>query len=392
MSKDWIVDLKNLLQGRLRSNNDNVEFRVESITSDSHGNLYACGNIKSRSNIMPGIFTNKGTFITKLDGNGNLIWSNVTEDSWYVAAGDYEDPIGASANGFVAWVSNNSLSKEYNIDVLNINGTKRYSYTGSGIAKGLVGGTWEQEATHAEVLDDGSAYLIIGGSGNTASDQLIKLDTQGILKWKVELGSGGFIGREATKTPEGGLAIAGHYTHSDTGGIKIFDPNGQLTKEIRTAGGFLSISYTTDGSYIVGGGKAPGYKQIIHKYSPQGVLDWSTELNAETSGRGTDFNITSIRATSDNQIYVLTNYGRSKLLDSSGALMWRSEDIWQLDNEPEKAVIGGALTTNNGGLYFVRNSNQIGFVSSPKNAYIEFTPLTPTEVDWFFWTGPIVNL
>jgi len=379
MSKDWIVDLKNLLQGRLRSNNDNVEFRVESITSDSHGNLYACGNIKSRSNIMPGIFTNKGTFITKLDGNGNLIWSNVTEDSWYVAAGDYEDPIGASANGFVAWVSNNSLSKEYNIDVLNINGTKRYSYTGSGIAKGLVGGTWEQEATHAEVLDDGSAYLIIGGSGNTASDQLIKLDTQGILKWKVELGSGGFIGREATKTPEGGLAIAGHYTHSDTGGIKIFDPNGQLTKEIRTAGGFLSISYTTDGSYIVGGGKAPGYKQIIHKYSPQGVLDWSTELNAETSGRGTDFNITSIRATSDNQIYVLTNYGRSKLLDSSGALMWRSEDIWQLDNEPEKAVIGGALTTNNGGLYFVRNSNQIGFVSSPKNAYIEFTPLTPTH-------------
>jgi len=239
-------------------------------------------------------------FLIKTDANGNIQWAKTyggtdedrahsvqqTSDGGHIVAGvtfsfgtGYSDAflVKTDANGNIVW------AKTY-------------------------GGTYSDYAYSVQQTSDGG-YIVAGhtnsfGAGYDAF--LVKTDANGNIVWaKIYGGTDDDIAYSVQQTSDSGYIVAGVTLSFGTGGPDIFliktDANGNIvwTKTYRGTGWneAYSVQQTSDGGYIVAGGKwsfGAGYDALLVKTDANGNIQW-----AKTYG-GTDYDIAfSVQQTSD---------------------------------------------------------------------------------------------
>jgi uncharacterized delta-60 repeat protein/prepilin-type N-terminal cleavage/methylation domain-containing protein len=251
-------------------------------------------------------------FIVKLDSSGNLSWAKTiggngydeadsiqqTSDGGYIMAG-YTDSFGA-VNGDVFIVK------------LDSSGNLSWAKT--------IGGNGTDYAYSIQQTSDGG-YIIAGSTNSFGAGGydffIVKLDSSGNLSWAKTIGgNGNDYADSIQQTSDGGYIIAGETYSFGTGSSDVFivklDSSGNLSWA-KTIGGAdyhfaYSIQQTSDGGYIMAGGKwsfGAGGDFFIVKLDSSGNLSWAKTIG----GNGTDYAL-SIQQTSDGG-YIMAGYTNS---------------------------------------------------------------------------------
>lgn len=196
-------------------------------------------------------------YVLKTDEHGNIQWiTTCGRDYTDVARSVVESDDG----GFVlAGYSESSMFGDEDIYLVKLDAG------GKVVWQRTYGGEYDDWANEIQPTVDGD-YVVVGTTtryGLTWEDMcLIKIDRQGILRWKRTYGGPGTEkGFSVKETPGGGFILAGFTTSSGEGEKDVYivktDGDGHTTWT-RTMGGYaadvgFSIQQTMDGGYVVGG-------------------------------------------------------------------------------------------------------------------------------------------
>jgi len=185
------------------------------------------------------------------------------------------------------------------------------------------GGTGDDFATTVQQTSDGG-YIIAGakslksdGNDVTTEAWLVKTDSKGNKQWDKTFGctDGVDIALSVQQTLDGGYIFAG-LTPSNEGWLVKTDSHGNTQWEKTVSTVFvMAVLQTSDGSYILAGGKADSSDGRLMKIDPYGNTQWE-----KTFGGPDDDMLTAIQQTSDGG-YILAGATESYGGDIDGWLV-----------------------------------------------------------------------
>ncbi len=339
-------------------------------------------------------------FVSKLDANGNVLWSKIYGNTNQDDQG-YDIKQTSDGGYIVTGVTDfGSGGRDLYLLKLDAAGNEVWSRT--------YGGGNNDEGLSVEQTTTGG-YIVTGRtrSGSGGWDvYLLNTDSNGALNWSKTIGTGNDdAGEDVIQTSDGGYAVSG-WTEISGGGFNMYlikvDASGGLswTSIFRTGNNEYgyALQQTSDGGYIMTGYSddfGPGnWDVVLLKADLNGNLQWSTMFGGASSDRGYD-----VKETVDGGFIISgeTNSfgsgGSDALLlktDASGVLQW-SKTFGGLNDEVGSSVvqmpdngylIGGRTRSFGSGdwdMYLVKtdaSGNTLCSQTSPTIAQITYSPNT----------------
>lgn len=250
------------------------DLRFVSQTPD--GGYIAAGRTHNTGNPIYADF-----FAVRTDADGNLIWAkryggNIREWLWSAA-------LTADTGLIMVGYTESFGAGSYDGYVVKVNSSGVIQWTKT------IGGSLQDEAIGVKETPEGdfiiAGYALYGGLGD-ANYSLIKIASNGNLKWSRVLGTGSWEHANAINlTSDGGYVIAGRssisgsVTHvglikTDSSGSILWNKTyGETNDDIP-----YDVYITSDGGYIICGSRGnvvPGNDAYLIKTDASGNLEWS---------------------------------------------------------------------------------------------------------------------
>ncbi len=255
------------------------------------------GYITAGGMIQCGAATSEGGEITRLDSNGNVLWSKTcstgNEDPYpVIQCSDGNFIFGGVVSGIGAGGLDGCLTK------IDANGDTLWSRT-----YGSPGNEWFYhilQTTDGGYLAAGETdYFGLGVVDTNNNIYLVKTDSNGNLQWSKAYGTASgnqtAFGHCLQPTTDGGYIVAGaattQITQSDSGIFLMkIDASGNMKWSKYFSGCFgHAVKQTADGGYIVAGTGnygTNGNKVVLIKTDSLGVMQWARTYGGANTDNG----------------------------------------------------------------------------------------------------------
>jgi hypothetical protein len=203
---------------------------------------------------------NSDVWVLKLDVNGNIQWQKTYGGSGYDVADSIQQ---TSDGGYIVAGETSSFSGNTEVWILKLDGNGsilwQNRYAGGGV-----------DVAHSIQQSSDGGFIVAGetdSSGAGGIDAFVfKLKLDGSIDWqKAYGGADDDVARSIQQTSDGGFIVAGETKSFGAGDVDIWvlklDANGGVVWQKTYGGVYDDVAYsaqqTSDGGYIVAGGRAP---------------------------------------------------------------------------------------------------------------------------------------